>query len=197
MLNVLLLWYAIRRTYIGRAARRVSNNDLVRTLTSFTIALVLLLSACGQQHTQATGTASSSSTATPTQTPVAAPPTASGPRTEAWADLEVGACLANIPQVDIGEVTATVVDCATPHQAEVFARAAMWVDSTVPDIANRACVAEFPKYTGKSIDSSHYAVSYLIDAEQDRTGNDPNAPGTAICLLLDANGAELTGSARG
>ncbi|MDT5010442.1 MAG: hypothetical protein QOH57_2059 [Mycobacterium sp.] len=105
--------------------------------------------------------------------------------------------MAEIPQVDLGELMTTIVDCAAPHKAEVFARAEMWVDSTVPDVADRACTAEFPKYTGRPLATTPYAVSYLVDADQDRTGNHPDAPGTAICLLADASGAALTKSARG
>ena len=136
--------------------------------------------------------------ATTTTTPTTATPAASGPRTEKWVDLAVGQCLAELPQIALGVVEVTVVDCATPHQAEVFLRADMWVNTTVADVAKRECDAGFPVYTGRSVDGSPYAVTYLVDAGQDRTTNDPNAaPGTAICLLTDANGRPLTGSARG
>jgi hypothetical protein len=134
-----------------------------------------------------------------TTTTPAPPPAAQGPRTQKWVDLAVGQCIAEVPQVDLGVVEVTVVDCATPHQAEVYARAAMWVNTTVADVAKRECDAELPKYTGQSINGSPYAVTYLVDAGQDRTTNDPAtdpAPGTAICLLADANGRALTGSAR-
>lgn len=116
-----------------------------------------------------------------------------------WIDLDVGECLADVPQVDLGVVTVPVVDCATPHKAEVYFRGGMWVNTTVPDVANQECVAEFPKYTGQSINGGPYTMTYLVDAEQDRTTNDPQnapAPGTVICLLEDANGRPLTVSAR-
>ena len=124
---------------------------------------------------------------------------ASGPRTERWVDLAAGQCLAELPQIDVGVVDVTVVDCATPHQAEVYLRADMWVNTTVADVAKQECDAGFAKYTGRSVDGSPYAVTYLVDAGQDRTTNGPNAgpaPGTAICLLTEANGRPLTGSAR-
>jgi hypothetical protein len=75
----------------------------------------------------------------------------------------------------------------------------MWVNTTVAEVAKQACDVELPKYTGQALDGSPYAVTYLVDAGQDRTTNDPAtgpAPGTAICLLADANGRPLTGSAR-
>jgi hypothetical protein len=140
-------------------------------------------------------TATTATTAEPT-TPA---PIASGPRTERWVDLAAGQCLAELPQIDVGVVDVTVVDCATPHRAEAYLRADMWVNTTVADVARQECDAGFPKYTGRSVDGSRYAVTYLVDAGQDRTTNDPNAgpaPGTAICLLTDANGRPLTGSAR-
>lgn len=108
----------------------------------------------------------------------------------------VGQCLAELPQIDLGVVDVTVVDCAAPHQAEVYLRADMWVNTTVAEVAKRECDAGLPAYTGRSVHGSPYAVTYLIDAGQDRTTDDPNAaPGTAICLLMDANGRPLIGSA--
>lgn len=91
----------------------------------------------------------------------------------------------------------TLVDCATPHSAEVYFRGPMWVDTTVPDVANRDCAKAFPNYTGRSIDGSGYTMTYLVDSNQDRTGDNPNAaPGTLICLVKNATGRPLTGSAR-
>ena len=94
-------------------------------------------------------------------------------------------------------MTVTVVDCATPHTAEVYFRGPMWVDTTVPDVANRNCGKAFPDYTGRPIDGSPYTMTYLVDSNQDRTSDNPNAaPGTVICLVEDANGRPLTGSSR-
>ena len=36
-------------------------------------------------------------------------------------ELQVGDCLANLPPGDFSQVMVTVVDCATPHIAEVYA----------------------------------------------------------------------------
>jgi hypothetical protein len=157
-----------------------------------------MVTACGGTA-DGPGPAATNPAATATVTPAPAPisSTPAAPRSAKWVDLAVGDCLVDIPQVELGELMATLVNCSMPHRAEVFARAPMWVDSTVPDVANKACVGEFPKYTGRPVAGSPYAVSYLVDSDQDRTGNDPGAPGTAICLLADASGAPLTKSARG
>jgi hypothetical protein len=169
------------------------------------VVALTLLSACGANprtsSTVATATTTTTTTtATSATTTATAPaPIASGPRTVRWVDLAAGQCLAELPQIDVGVVDVTVVDCATPHRAEVYLRTDMWVNTTVADVAKRECDAGFPKYTGRSLDGSPYAVTYLVDAGQDRTTDDPNAgpaPGTAICLLTDANARPLTGSAR-
>ena len=63
----------------------------------------------------------------------------------------------------------------------------------------KSVLRSFLKYTGQSINGGPYTMTYLVDAEQDRTTNDPQnapAPGTVICLLEDANGRPLTVSAR-
>lgn len=42
---------------------------------------------------------------------------------------------------------------------------------------------------------SGYAITYLIDSDQDRTSNNPY-PSTVICLLQSAQGKSLIGSAK-
>ena len=138
---------------------------------------------------------SASAASTTTTTAVAAPPTTQGPRTKNWFDLDVGDCLTEIPAIDTGVVTATLVDCAAPHQAEVFLLAPLAVNTAIADVADQKCVAGFSPYTGQSIDGSPFTVTYLIDSNQDRTSNNPT-PSTAICFLQAANGGPLTASAR-
>jgi len=112
-----------------------------------------------------------------------------------WVDLEIGDCVANLPPSDLSVVTVTIVDCATPHEAEVYLRAAVGVNAAIADVANRECNAGFSRYTGRSVDGSPFAVTYLIDSNQDRTSSNPD-PSTVICLLQPANGRPLTESAR-
>ena len=161
------------------------------------VLLLSALSACGGGQTSLPGTTTPVIAAAPSSGPF--PQNPQFPRTQKWIDLDVGQCLGELPQIDLGAVDVTLVDCATPHQAEVYYRAAMWVNTTVADVAEKDCEAAFPGYTGRAVAGSGYAVTYLVDAGQDRTTNSPAtapAPGTAICLLTDANGRPLTASAR-
>jgi hypothetical protein len=131
----------------------------------------------------------------PTTTTVAAPVTAPGPRTQNWTALAVGDCVADLPRVDLGAVDVAVVDCATAHEAEVYLRADVPVDAAIDEVADRQCDAGFSGYTGSPVGGSPFAVTYLIDSNQDRTGATPE-PSTVICLLRSGNGEPLTGSAR-
>jgi hypothetical protein len=119
-----------------------------------------------------------------------------GPETHKWVDLQVGDCIAEVPAVDLGAVAVSLVDCADAHAAEVYLRAPVEVDAAITDVANRACAAGFSDYTGRSVEGSPYAVTYLIDSNQDRTANNP-LPSTVICLLQSTSGRPLTGPARG
>ena len=162
-----------------------------------TLAGLALLPSCGANAPTSGETSTSTSTASTTTTtaPVAAPTTTQGPLTKNWFDLEVGDCLTEIPAIDLGVVTATLVDCATPHQAEVFLLAPLAVNTAIADVADQKCLEGFSPYTGQSVDAGPFSVTYLIDSNQDRTSNNPT-PSTAICFLQAANGGPLTASAR-
>ena len=123
------------------------------------------------------------------------PPIAQGPSARNWFDLQAGDCIVELPKVELGEVAVTVVDCATPHAAEVYLRAPLAVNTATTGIADQKCAAGFPQFTGQSVETSPYAITYLIDSNQDRTSNNP-LPSTAICLLQAADGSALTASAR-
>ncbi len=112
-----------------------------------------------------------------------------------WIDLQVGDCVADLPPIDLSRVTVTAVDCATPHVAEVYLRGPLAVDKAVAIVAKKDCNDGFTPYTGRSVDGSPFSITFLIDSNQDRTGDDPT-PSTVICLLQSANGQPLTGSAR-
>jgi len=157
------------------------------------------LTACGPVATdtsigRTTATATSTVSTSPPPT-VAAPPMPLTPDTHKWVDLQVGDCIAEVPAVDLGEVSVSLVDCATAHAAEVYLRAPVEVNAAVADVANGVCAAGVPDYTGRPVDGSPYSVTYLIDSGQDRTANNP-LPSTVICLLQSANGQPLTASAR-
>ena len=109
--------------------------------------------------------------------------------------MQVGDCLADLPPSDPSVVTVRVVDCATAHAAEVYLRGPLAVNAAVAAVANQDCAAGFSQYTGQSADASPFAVTYLIDSNQDRTADNPT-PSTVICLLQAANGQPITQSAR-
>jgi hypothetical protein len=158
---------------------------------------ISLLGACAANgvHAGPTSTAPPpTTTAVKAITTTAPPPATQGSRTEKWIDLQVRDCVADLPPADLSRVTVTVVDCATAHLAEVYLRAPMAVDTAIANVANRDCAAGFAPYTGHSVDSSPFSITYLIDSNQDRTGANPT-PSTVICLLQAANGQSLTGSA--
>jgi hypothetical protein len=157
-----------------------------------------LLTACdaGAGNSGAPSDSSVATTSAPvTATTVAAPPSAQGPRTKKWFELQAGDCLADPPPTDPSVVTVSVVDCAIPHSAEAYLRTPVEVNGAIADVAERQCNAGFARYTGQSVGGGPLAVTYLIDSNQDRTSNDP-VPSTVICLLQEANGGPLTGSAR-
>jgi hypothetical protein len=157
-----------------------------------------VLPGCGPVATDTsigtTSTKVSAVSTTPAPT-VAAPPMPLGPETHKWVDLQVGDCIAEVPAVDLGAVAVSLVDCADAHAAEVYLRAPVEVNAAITDVANRACVAGFSEYTGHPVEGGPYAVTYLIDSNQDRTANNP-LPSTVICLLQSASGRPLTGPAR-
>jgi hypothetical protein len=165
---------------------------------SASMSALALASACGSNGGSGeTSSGASANTSAPSAAPaptVAAPPMTLGPETHKWVDLLVGDCMAEVPAVDLGEVTVALVDCAAPHAAEVYLRASMQVNAAVTEVANRECVAGLPDYTGRSFDQSSYAVTYLIDSNQDRTSDNP-LPSTVICLLQSVTGEPLTESA--
>ncbi|WP_319451890.1 MULTISPECIES: hypothetical protein [unclassified Mycobacterium] len=153
------------------------------------------MAACGQSdHAIESSATAPATTITTTTTAVAAlaPP---GPRTVKWVDLGVGDCVAAVPAVEFGEVTAELVDCATPHQAEVYLLAPIAVNAAITDVANQECAAGLTPYAGQSAGTT-FTVTYLIDSRQDRTSNNP-LPSTVICLLQAADGQPLIASARG
>lgn len=153
---------------------------------------IALLPSCASSDS---GVATSSKLAITTPTTIVlttpAPPT----QTKSWFDLEVGDCVTEIPAIDMGAVTADVVDCATPHLAEVYLLAPLAVNTAIDQVASEKCAAGFVAYTRQPFNGSPLLVTYLIDSNQDRTANNPT-PSTAICFLQAADGGPLTESAR-
>lgn len=163
--------------------------------TVASLTAVVLLPAC-ETHQPNVAHTPPSRTSTTSTTPAHAPPSATRePRSAKWIDLKVGDCLADPPPTDPDVLTVTVVDCATPHHAEVYLRAPLADDPAFANVANQQCTAGFGEYTGQSVTDSPFTVTYLIDSNQDRTAANP-APSTVICLLEAADGRQLAESAR-
>ena len=164
---------------------------------SILLATVALLGACSANDSGSGGSSgaapSSTSPAVSSAAPAAVDP--APPRTKPWVDLQVGECVAAVPAVDVGEATVTVVDCAGPHQAEVYLLAPVAVNAAIADVADQACAAGVDQYTGGTPEPA-LSVTYLIDSNQDRTGAIP-LPSTVICLLQAADGSALVQSVRG
>jgi hypothetical protein len=168
----------------------------LRPLTGISVALVAVpLASCAANKPADTVTApEQSATATAATGTSAAAPTLA-PRTANWTKLQAGDCLADAPPSDPAVVMVTLVDCAQPHLAETFLRAPIPVDAALDGTASTQCEAGFVAYTGGPSAGSPFTITYLIDSDQDRTYNNP-LPSTVICLLQDASGQALTGSAR-
>lgn len=159
------------------------------------IAAALLLTSCGTDRQVVETTASSSSSAAPPPSPAGSGESPNPPEPANWVELEAGQCLADPPPTDPLVVMVDVVDCTTPHAAEVFLRAAVPVNAAVTGVADGECNRGFHSYTGKPVVGSPFSITYLIDSEQDRTSNNPY-PSSVICVLQYANGQPLTGPAR-
>lgn len=106
------------------------------TLCASLSALALLSSCASHDSGDAPSTTSAVATTNTTTVALLAPPIA--PQTKNWFDLKVGDCLTEIPAIDVGVVTATLVDCATPHQAEVYLLAPLAVNTAVDAVANES-----------------------------------------------------------
>jgi hypothetical protein len=155
------------------------------------LAALTLLTACGANNTAPPSTSATATSPPVTTTTTVAATAAQAPQTKKWIDLQAGECLADPPPVDPGVVVVSVVDCAIPHAAEVYLRTDVQVNAAVADVADQRCSAGLTQYTG----GGPFAMSYLIDSNQDRTSANP-MPSTVICLLQASNGGPLTGSAR-
>ncbi|MCW2520664.1 MAG: hypothetical protein JWR46_3283 [Mycobacterium sp.] len=162
------------------------------------VATAMALSACATNDAATTTSSTTTDTTAPAVTTTAAAPSAPAPqaRTVNWFDLDVGDCLADPPPVDDPNVIAVaVVDCSTPHHAEVYLRAPLAVNTAVADVADRKCNDGFTAYTGEPVGSGTFTITYLIDSNQNRTSSNPD-PSTVICLLQAAAGGTLTVPAR-
>ncbi|HYO01728.1 MAG TPA: hypothetical protein VET27_07495 [Mycobacterium sp.] len=175
-----------------RHSRHTRDRRLIAALAALTALTACAPGAETSTTTPSTTTPASAATTTTVITSAPITPTA---RTVNWFDLDVGDCLADPPPVDPTVIAVAVVDCATPHRAEVFLRAPMAVNTAIADVIDRTCGDGFSGYTGRSVGDGSYSLTYLIDSNQNRTSSNPD-PSTVICLLEAPGGAMLAESAR-
>jgi hypothetical protein len=119
------------------------------------------------------------------------------------AALAVGQCFnttAFVPGSEIDVSTAQIVDCAGPHQHEVYAvvvepdppGASYPGDEPMDELASDQCLAAFTPYTGVDYQASSYDIANARPDRASWSRGDRNV----ICALHDADFGELTGSAK-
>lgn len=161
------------------------------------LAVLAAVPACSGKSTPppTAGQPKATSTVAPDAAPSPpSPSSGTAPATARWTELKPGQCLAAPPPTDPAVVIVDIVDCAKPHSAEVFLRVSIPVDAALTGTANAQCETGLAQYTGSSSAAGQYAITYLIDSDQDRTSNNP-LPSTLICLIQGSQGQPLTGSA--
>lgn len=116
-------------------------------------------------------------------------------------DLTVGDCFDDPTMLsdELVEVESVdSVDCDEPHGAEVYAvvelpqgdGAPFPGDTEVAEAADELCLAEFDGYVGAAYEDSALYYNYYLPIEESWAEGDR----MVTCLLLDFDGAPLTGS---
>jgi len=123
--------------------------------------------------------------------------------TTASADLKTGDCINLVSTVDANGDNVqgnSVVDCTQPHDKEVFsvfdypnAGSAFPGYEQIGSVQQGQCQSDFEEYVGVTWEQSSFTISYGSPDESSWASGD-----RAIhCLLGDASGGKLTGSAQG
>ncbi|MBH0131394.1 septum formation family protein [Salinibacterium sp. NK8237] len=111
--------------------------------------------------------------------------------------LVIGDC--EVGNQDGGEVSSTkTVDCAEPHDAEVYAASYMAEgdfpgDSAIEDQATADCYAEFGTFIGAEYEDSVYDFSWYYPTEGSWSEGDREI----LCLVYDPSGDQISGSLAG
>jgi hypothetical protein len=119
------------------------------------------------------------------------------------ADLKVGDCVNLVSTVDANGdnvVGNSVVDCSQSHDEQVFsvfeypnATSAFPGYEHIGEVEQGRCQSDFEDYVGVTWEESSYTISYSSPDERGWASGDH----TIHCMLADAAGAKLTGSAQG
>ncbi|QAV69170.1 hypothetical protein ESZ53_01140 [Salinibacterium sp. UTAS2018] len=108
--------------------------------------------------------------------------------------LVVGDC--EVGHQDGGEVSSTkTIDCAEPHDAEVYAASYLDEgdfpgDSVIEEQATNDCYAGFSSFMGVEYEDSVYDFSWYYPTEGSWSEGDREI----LCLVYDPAGNEITGS---
>lgn len=111
--------------------------------------------------------------------------------------IGVGDC--EVTNQDEGEVSdTTIIDCAKPHATEIYASVSVPDgdfpgDSAIEDQAISDCKSEFNSFIGIDFDDSIYSFSWYFPTE----GTWADGDREILCMVIDPNGGELTGSLAG
>ncbi|MBH0055109.1 MULTISPECIES: septum formation family protein [unclassified Salinibacterium] len=111
--------------------------------------------------------------------------------------LVIGDC--EVGNQDGGEVSSTkTIDCAEPHDAEVYAASYMADgdfpgDSAIEDQATADCYAEFGTFIGAEYEDSVYDFSWYYPTEGSWSEGDREI----LCLVYDPSGDQISGSLAG
>lgn len=108
--------------------------------------------------------------------------------------LEAGDCL--VEDTDASSRIVTVVACDRPHVSEVF----HLFDVSTPEFdvaaveaeADERCTLEFEAFVGVPFNDSGLDLTWLTPTEESWERDDREV----VCMVEDADGAELTGSLR-
>ena len=144
------------------------------------LAALALLPSCASKDSDATSSnLAHRGDADDSRSPAPAP---AGPQTKNWFDLKAGDCLTEIPAVDTGAVDNHGRRLRDAASGGGLSARAVAVNTAINQVAMEKCAKGFVDYTGQPFVGGPFAVTYLIDSNQDRTANNPT-PSTAICFL--------------
>jgi hypothetical protein len=172
-------------------------SSLVGALLPVIVVTLMTVVGCGGDD------ASTASTTTSPPTTLTAPPTTQPPGEQIDAvDLESGQCFDYRDATDDEGVTVEAlfrVDCALPHDNEVYAIVTHAAARTEPypgddalvDFADDQCFAQFEPFVGKQYELSELEIGHIRPsgeswAERDRT---------IYCFVFDRDMEKLTGTA--
>jgi Septum formation len=114
----------------------------------------------------------------------------------AVSDLEVGTCLANVPDA-ASAADLEALPCSEPHSDEIYAsgtlsEAAFPGVAAVEAAARDICLAEFEGFVGIPYDDSVLDIAYLAPTEDGWRSGDR----AVLCTIFDP-AEEVSGSLRG